>query len=53
MTFQSKELGSFGEDLALQYLQDKDFILVGRNIRLFYGEIDILMEDKKILLWLR
>lgn len=46
MTFQSKELGSLGEDLACQYLQDKGFVLIDKNVRLFCGEIDILMEDK-------
>lgn len=38
-------LGSTGEDQALEFLKNKGFYLVGRNIRLFCGEIDILMSD--------
>lgn len=45
----NKILGSQGENLALKYLQDKGFILVGQNIRLFCGEIDLLMQDKDAL----
>jgi len=46
---QRKILGQRGEDAALEYLQNKGFKLVGRNVRLFCGEIDLLMEDKKSL----
>lgn len=40
-----KELGQSGEEKALQFLLDKKYIFIGRNIRLFCGEIDILMKD--------
>ena len=46
---QRKILGKCGEDVALKFLQNKGLKLVGRNIRLFCGEIDLLMEDKKSL----
>ncbi len=49
MTFQRKALGSYGEKLALAYLQKKDYKLIGQNVRLFCGEIDLLMRDKKTL----
>lgn len=45
MTLKRKILGNKGEDLALQYLENKSFRLIGQNIRLFCGEIDLLMED--------
>ena len=45
MTFARKNLGSSGEDLALDYLLKKHYRLIGRNIRLFCGEIDLLMEN--------
>ncbi len=44
-----QELGNIGEDQALQYLKNKGYVLIGRNLRLFCGEIDLLMRDKKDL----
>ncbi len=38
-------LGSSGEDQALLFLQRKGFVLVRRNLKLFCGEIDLLMRD--------
>lgn len=49
MTFRRKILGQAGEELALGFLQDKGFKPVGRNVRLFCGEIDLLMQDGKTL----
>lgn len=49
MTFQRKALGKYGEELALKELQNKGYKLLGRNIKLFCGEIDILMQDKDSL----
>lgn len=49
MTFQRKTLGKFGEDLALAYLEQKGWRLIGRNLKLFCGEIDLLMQDKDTL----
>lgn len=49
MTFKRKALGKYGEDLALKYLQDQGYKLLGRNIKLFCGEIDLLMQDKDSL----
>ena len=46
MTFQRQELGKAGEDEALKFLLDKGFLLIGRNVHLFCGEIDILMKNK-------
>ena len=45
MSLQRKSLGQHGEDLALEYLLKKGFKLVKRNLKLFCGEIDLLMED--------
>lgn len=45
----NKILGSQGEDQALEYLQKKGYRLIGRNIELFCGEIDLLMQDKDAL----
>lgn len=47
MTHQRQALGQYGENLALEYLQKKGFRLLGRNLKLFCGEIDLLMQDRK------
>ena len=44
-----KKLGNYGEDLALAFLEKKGYKLVKRNLRLFCGEIDLLMEDGETL----
>ena len=49
MSFARKKLGAEGEDLAFEYLTKKGYELIGRNVRLFCGEIDLLMQDKKTL----
>lgn len=49
MTFQRQSLGKSGEDLACQFLLNKGYILIGRNVRLKFGEIDLLMKDGKTL----
>ena len=49
MTFQRKQLGQAGEDLALKYLERKHYRLMGRNLKLKFGEIDLLMQDGKTL----
>ena len=49
MSLKSRKLGNLGEKQAQKTLQNKGFTLVGRNLKLFCGEIDLLMEDKKDL----
>jgi len=38
-------LGRAGENLAQRHLKNKGYRLVGQNIRLFCGEVDLLMQD--------
>lgn len=49
MTYDRKALGKKGEDLACEYLEKKGYKLLKKNLRLFCGEIDLLMEDGKDL----
>lgn len=49
MTNDRKKLGNKGEDLALAFLEKKGYKLVKRNLRLFCGEIDLLMQDGQTL----
>lgn len=45
MTFDRKQLGSSGEDLATDFLESKGYKIIERNLRLRVGEIDILAQD--------
>lgn len=38
----AKQVGSGGEDLAVRYLQSKDYEIIDRNYRWARGEIDII-----------
>lgn len=49
MTFQRKFLGYSGEEIAKNYLVDKNYQIIGRNIVLKIGEIDILAKDGDFL----
>jgi putative endonuclease len=42
MSGERQILGKWGESLAAEYLVAKGFIILGRNIRTPYGEIDLL-----------
>lgn len=36
------KLGCWGEDLAAKYLTQQGYIIIGRNVRTPYGEIDLV-----------
>ena len=38
----TKEIGDFGEKAAEDYLVEMDYLILERNYRLKFGEIDIL-----------
>jgi putative endonuclease len=45
MTFQRKEIGRRGEDIAAQYLVSKGMELIARNWSTKFGELDIVAHD--------
>ena len=47
----NKELGNWGEQIAVDYLQNHNVKIVGRNIRTNYGEIDILGQKDGVLIF--
>ena len=49
MSYERKKLGQIGEDLALEFLLNKKYKLIKRNLRLKVGEIDLLMSEKDTL----
>lgn len=43
--YQRHETGKIGEDVALEYLQKKGYIIIERNFDCMQGEIDIIAKD--------
>lgn len=48
-----RELGMWGEDAALRYLEGKGYSLLTRNYRGERCEIDLIMEHKGALILLK
>ena len=46
----NKSTGDEGEQEAARYLGQKGYKIIGRNVKLFCGEIDILAEYKKAII---
>lgn len=44
MSFAGKKLGQQGEDLAADYVRKLGLKIIGRNVKLLCGEIDILCQ---------
>ena len=40
-----REIGQLGEDLAVQFLEDAGWVVVARNWRCRYGELDVIAVD--------
>ena len=41
------ETGKLGEDIACEYLVNRGFIIIERNFRKPWGELDIIAKDSK------
>jgi len=50
-TYQQK-IGKFGEDLACDYLQNKGYQIIERNINVSHGEIDIIARQGKFYVFI-
>jgi len=44
--------GKAGEDMAVDYLMKKGYRILRRNFRFYHGEIDIVAEDGKFLVFI-
>lgn len=42
----TKTIGDFGENAAVEYLEDMDYEILERNYRLKFGEVDIIAENE-------
>lgn len=50
MSFERKQLGASGEDLAAEFLEKLGYKIIQRNLRLKVGEIDILAQDDETII---
>ena len=46
-----RDVGREGEDLAAAYLKKKGLRLIDRNVRTPYGEIDLIFEDGRVVVF--
>ena len=47
----SNALGAWGEDLAARYLRKKRYEIVAAGFRSRYGEIDLIVQNRKFLVF--
>ena len=50
--FRKKELGAWGESYAVKYLEGKGYLILARNVRTPYGEIDIVAKEDDQLIFI-
>lgn len=51
-TQNNKKVGGRGEDIAVDYLTNKNFEIIERNYHYGHGEIDIIAKDNDILVFI-
>jgi len=47
----NKRIGDLGEQLAADYLEKKGYIILARNFRTPYGELDIIAQESETLVF--
>ena len=47
----TKQVGDFGERLALAFLESKGYVLCAQNFRTRHGEIDLIMQNEEFLIF--
>ena len=51
MSRRNQKIGAWGERVATEYLEKRGFIIIGRNVRTPYGEIDIVVEKDGVAIF--
>lgn len=46
----NKEIGKLGEDFAVEFLNSRGFIVLERNYKISFGEIDIIARKGDLLI---
>lgn len=52
MTSSRQALGRWGETIAADFLDKKGYIVIERNLRTPYGEIDLIAQDGAVLVFI-
>jgi len=47
----NQRIGKWGEDIAAEYLTQRGYEIVARNIRTPYGEIDVIAKQNDIIIF--
>lgn len=47
-----QQVGKFGEDLALKFMQRKGYKLIDRNYKVDEGEMDLIMEHNNVTVFI-
>lgn len=47
----TKKIGDFGEQFAQSFFEDRGYVLIEKNFRSRYGEIDLILENEEYLLF--
>ncbi|NLY89355.1 MAG: YraN family protein [Firmicutes bacterium] len=48
---QQKEIGNYGESLAGKILEQKGYVILDRNFRTRYGEVDLVAKEGEVLVF--
>lgn len=51
MSSHNQKIGAWGESVAAEYLEERGYTIIGRNVRTPYGEIDIVAEKDEITIF--
>jgi putative endonuclease len=46
-----QETGRYGEQVAADYLRQQGFVVIARNVRTPFGELDLIAHDQDILVF--
>jgi len=48
----NRTIGAIGEEIAVELLKEKGLVILARNFRCRFGEIDIIARDQKTLVFI-
>jgi putative endonuclease len=51
MSRERQELGRWGENLAAQFLMERGYVILERNVRTAYGEIDLIVQKTNTIVF--
>jgi putative endonuclease len=51
MTKYKKEIGAWGESIAAEWLAERGYQIIARNVRTPYGEIDIIVQQGDVIIF--